>query len=201
MKKIMITLSLVFLITISVFAQKQLFGIGWQINFPNNNNYLSKTSFAGGKFEYRHFLKHKNVSWGLAGDWSTYEQFLPRQTFTKPDGSAITGDYVAQVYQLPLTATAHFYLEAGKHFQPYAGIALGGQYVEQSLYYNVYVSDDNNWGFVARPELGTIIKIDQHKEWGLMVSTYYSYSTNKNDLLKSDSFKNFGVGLGIVFEP
>jgi hypothetical protein len=200
MKKIIITASIIFFFAASVNAQKQMFGIGWQINFPQNTDYLTKTSFAGGRLEYRHFLKYKNVTVGGGMDWSTYEQYLPRQTFTKPDGSAITSDYVAQIYQLPLYVNAHFYMEAGKHFQPFAGIALGGQYLEQSLYYNVYVTDDNNWGFVARPELGTIVKIDQHQDWGFIVSAQYSYSTNKTDLLNSNSFKNFGIGVGVVFE-
>ena len=82
--------------------------------------------------------------------------------------------------------------------EPYIGVALGGQYMEQSLYYNVYVSDDNNWGFVARPELGLIIN-PQHKGWGFLVGAYYSYATNKTDLINSNSFTNFGINLGVVF--
>ena len=159
MKKIIISSLLIFLFAATGFAQKNLFGIGWEINFPNNTDYLKNASYAGGKIEYRHFFK-KNMSAGIAMDWTTYEQYLPRQTFQKPDGnSAVTSDFVAQAYQLPITATFHYYFEGSKMLKPYVGVALGGQYLEQSLYYNVYVSDDdNNWGFVARPELGVIIK-------------------------------------------
>ena len=78
------------------------------------------------------------------------------------------------------------------------GAALGGQYLEQSLYYNVYVSDDNNWGFVARPELGVLI-IPHDKYWGFLVAAYYSYGTNHTDIIKIDSFNNFGISLGVVF--
>src|SRR5881275_2837090 len=94
-----------------------------------------------------------------------------KRTFVKPDGnSAVTSDFVAQSYQLPITATVHYYFKETKLLKPYAGIALGGQYVQQSLYYNVYVSDDDNWGFVARPEVGVIIKPNEYKEWGILIA-------------------------------
>jgi hypothetical protein len=81
MKKIIIT-SILFVFTATTFAQKNLFGIGWEINFPNNADYINKTSLSGGKIEYRHFFK-KNFSAGLALNWATYEEYLPRQTFVK----------------------------------------------------------------------------------------------------------------------
>jgi opacity protein-like surface antigen len=201
MKKIIITPSLILLFAVTAIAQKQFAAVAWEINFPNNNDYLDKTSFSGGKIEYRHFLKNKHISAGLAMDWSTYEQYLPRQTFQKPDGtSAVTSDFVAQAYQLPFTATVHYYFEGTKLLKPYVGVGLGGQYLQQSLYYNVYVSDDDNWGFVARPELGVIIKTQEtFKGWGFLVGAHYSYSTNKTDLLNNDSFKNIGVNVGIIF--
>ena len=200
MKKIISISSFILLFGSASIGQKQLFGFAWGVNFPTNSDYLTKTSYAGGKFEYRYFVK-PNVSVGLAWDWCTYEQYFSRQTFEKPDGGAITSDFVAQVYQVPLTATAHYYFKESKRLKPFAGIALGAQYLDQSLYYNVYVSDDNTWGFVARPELGTIIKPGEHKHWGVLLNAYYSYSTNKTDLINSDSFKNFGINLGLVFEP
>jgi outer membrane protein W len=198
MKKLIIT-AIIFLFAASGYAQTNLFAIGWEINFPSNTDYISKTSYAGGKIDYRHFFK-KNISAGLALNWATYEEYLPRQTFVKPDGnSAVTSDFVAQSYQLPITATVHYYFKESKRLKPYAGIALGGQYLQQSLYYNVYVSDDDNWGFVARPEVGVIIKPNEYKEWGILVAANYSYATNTTDLLDLNSFKNFGITLGIGF--
>jgi len=200
MKKIIITSSLVFLFAASGFTQTNMFGIGWEINSPNNNDYLTKTSYSGGKVEYRHYLKQKNLSVGLAINWCTYEQHLARQTFQSGDGnSAVTSDFVAQAYQLPMTATVHYYFTGGHMLKPYVGVALGGQYMEQSLYYNVYVSEDNNWGFVARPELGTIIKFKGSTGWGLLAAANFSFATNKTDLIGSNSFNNFGFTIGAAF--
>lgn len=200
MKKISISLSLILLIAVTGYSQKNLFAVSWEVNIPNNSDYLNKTSLAGGKFDYRYFVK-KNLSVGLALNWATYEQHIPRTTFQKPDGSAaVTTDFVAQVYQLPITATAHYYLKETKRLMPYVGIALGGQYLEQSLYYNVYVSDNNNWGFVARPEIGTVIHLSEtNKTWGLLLAASYSFATNKNELINTDSFKNLGISIGLAF--
>jgi len=204
MKKISIFLPLLFLIAVKGYTQgytqKNFFAVAWEINVPNNTDYLSKTSYSGGKLDYRYFFKH-NMSAGIALNWATYEEHLPRQTFTKPDGnSAVTSDFIAQAYQIPITATFHYYFEESKLFKPYIGVALGGQNLEQSLYYNVYVSEDNNWGFVARPELGTIINLSQHnKSVGLLVAANYSFATNKTELLNKDSFKNFGISIGVAF--
>ena len=198
MKKIIIV-SLLFLSVTAINAQTNLIGASWNMNFPTNTNYLTKTSYSGGKIDYRHFLKHKNISIGLSLDWASYEQYFPRQTFEKPDGnSAVNSDFVAQVYQVPFVATVHYYFKESKLLKPYAGIGLGASYMEQSLYYNVYVSDEYNWGFVARPELGTIIKFND-SGWGFLVGANYSIATNKTEAINSSSFKSFGLNCGFVF--
>ena len=198
MKKLIIT-SALFLSSIVIFAQSNLIGGAWNINFPTNTDYLTKTSLAGGKIDYRHFIKHTNYSFGFALDWASYEQYFPRQTFQKPDGNgAVTSDFVAQVYQVPFVATFHYYFKESKMLKPFVGIGLGASYMEQSLYYNVYVSDENNWGFVARPELGAIIK-PHGNSWGFLLGANYSIATNKTELLDKNSFSNFGLNIGIVF--
>jgi hypothetical protein len=196
MKKLIIT-SVLFLSGIVIFAQTNLLAGTWNINFPANTDYLTKTSFSGGKIDYRHFIKHSNYSYGFALDWASYEQYFPRQTFQKPDGNgAVTSDFVAQVYQVPIVATFHYYFKESKMVKPFAGIGLGASYMEQSLYYNVYVSDENNWGFVARPELGALIKFDE--SWGALIGANYSIATNKTELLNKSSFSSFGFNIGLA---
>ncbi|ULQ58106.1 outer membrane beta-barrel protein [Flavihumibacter rivuli] len=200
MKKLTIFLSIALMITLTSQAQHNMFGISWGINIPNNSSYLDKTSFAGGKVEWRHFI-NKKFSAGLSLDWATYEQYLPRQTFKSADGnSAITSDFVAQAYQLPITATAHYYFGEGTMFKPFAGLAIGAQYMQNSLYYNVYVSDEYSWGFVVRPEIGAIIKPNPSQNWGILLGANYSYSTNKIEVLNRDSFRNIGFNIGFIFE-
>src|SRR5688500_8791488 len=197
MKKLSLILLIILAYPAKQFAQTNIFAINWQINFPNNNDYLTKTSYSGGKLDYRNFIK-KNLSVGLALDWTTYEEFIPRRTFEKPDGnSAITTDFVAQAYQVPITATIHYYFSEGNRFKPFPVLALGGQYLERTLYYTVYATDDDSWGFVVSPELGTVIKIGDN--FGALAGAHYSYSTNKTELINKTSFSNFGFDIGVVF--
>ena len=201
MKKIIIIAIFFVMASAVVNAQSQFGAISWNVNFPTTTDYLSKTSFSGGRIEYRYFPKFKNFSLGLAMDWSTYEEYLPRQTFQKPDGSAaVTSDFVSQVYQVPIALTAHYYFETkNKMLKPYVGLGLGAQYLDQELYYNVYVSENENWGFLARPELGVLIYPQGQHNWGFMVGAYYSYASNKTELLDLNSFTNFGVNIGFLF--
>ena len=199
MKKIGILIVLIVAINGACLAQANLFGISWEVNSPTNNHYIDKTSYSGGKIEYRHFF-NKKYSIGLDLNWANYEQYFPKTTFQSKDGnSAITTDYVAQIYQLPITATFHYYLQGSKTLKPYFGVALGGQSLQQSIYYNVYVSDDDNWGFVARPEIGVIWHPADNTNWGVMLGASYSYATNKTELVNSTSFSNVGISLGFVF--
>ncbi len=178
-------------------AQKSLLSGAWEINIPMSENYLTKTNFAGGKLEYRYFFDDHFYA-GVAFNWNTYEEFQPRTTFTKPDGNrAITTDFIAEVYQAPLTLTAHYYFGNSKLFKPYAGLGVGAQYLKQTVYYNVYYSDDYNWGFVVRPEIGTIIKTEG--TWVGLVGLSYSYATNKNEVLEKSNFSNLGITLGVGF--
>src|SRR6476620_7533750 len=102
MKRIFISTMTLVLLSSAGFAQKKdVFGMYWDMNVPTNGNYLTKMSFAGMKFEYRHFFKY-NFSAGLATNWYSYSQYFNRQTYTKQDGSyAVTSDFVAHVYTLP----------------------------------------------------------------------------------------------------
>ncbi len=199
MKKIISAIIVFTFVSTIVNAQTHVFTANWEINFPTTQNYINKTSFAGGKLEYRYIIKEK-FSVGVAWNWASYEEYFNRKTIEKADGTgAITTDYIAQAYQVPVTATFHYYFQKGKTFRPYAGVALGGQSLQQSLYYNVYATDDDNWGFVVRPELGAFIMLVPERGFGANISLGYSYATNTTDIIGSNSFNNFGITIGLVF--
>jgi hypothetical protein len=198
MKKICITTALLLIFTAMGFAQRDAFGIYWEVNFPNNGNYLTKTSWAGGKMEYRHFLK-KDLSVGLAMNWSSYSQYFTRQTYEKADGNAaVTSDFVAHVYTLPITATIHHYFARKGNILPYVGGGIGAQYMDQRLFYNVYETSDYNWGFVVRPEAGIYVSPPGF-DAGFLLALNYSFATNENGITKKNKFQNFGITIGVAF--
>ncbi|NIG54932.1 outer membrane beta-barrel protein [Chitinophaga sp. Cy-1792] len=210
MKKYILTGAILFAFSICSFAQNvtytntystsnkitNLFGLSWEISIPSSNDLISKTSLAGGRFEYRHFLPNAPVSFGIGVSWNSYEQYSPTQTFTYKNGnSAITTDMDKVIYTVPVTALVHYYFNNGKNVMPYIGVGLGAQYAEQDIYYNIFVNNQYNWGFVVRPEVGVLIR-PNGGNWGILAGANYQYGTNKNDLVNSNGLKSVAFNIG-----
>jgi outer membrane protein W len=183
--------------TISSLPDNMLF-VGYEVAIPTSTDYLSETSWAGFRFEYRHMVT-PNVSIGLAVSFNTFDEYFTRQTYQRPDGSgAVTSDMIRQIYTSPITATVHYYLN-GNAIRPYVGIGLGAQYSEQNAYFNIYAVGANNWGFVTRPEIGALAKFNENVSGFLSVA--YNYSTNKNDNFNIDHLSHIPISIGLVFNP
>lgn len=174
-----------------------LVGLSWEISVPTNNDFLTATSLAGGKLEYRKFLPAKPVSFGVSLSWNSYEQYIPTQTIQYDNGNkAITTDMDRVIYTVPVAALAHYYFNYGKPVMPYAGVGIGAQYAEQTIFYNIFESDDYNWGFLVRPELGLLVMPGRQNRWGILAGASYSYATNKNSTFDLDNLKNFSFNIG-----
>src|SRR5438270_5840442 len=144
-------------------ADRDLAAFSWEISAPATNNYITKTSLSGWRFEYRKGIKH-NLSIGLAMSWSAFDEYINSNTYSSPGHiKAITTDMIRQVYTLPITLVGHYYLKTNsKIMQPYVGLGLGTQYAEHKAYLNIYELIETNWGFVARPELGALFAFNSH---------------------------------------
>ncbi|MBN9299484.1 MAG: outer membrane beta-barrel protein [Filimonas sp.] len=199
-KNIFFTITVLMLSATASFAQSgsltNLFAGSWEIAFPVNKDFLTKTSLSGGRLEYRKFIK-PNVSVGLAASWNSFDQYFNTATYQKSDGTgAVTTDMVRQIYTVPITATIHYYLKGGKHVLPYVGIGIGTQYSEQNAYFNVYELTANNWGFVVRPEIGVLMPFNRY--WSVLLAGGYNVSTNKNDEFKIDNLKQWTLNVGLA---
>lgn len=175
--------------------------LAWDVNFPTGDlsSFISKTSFAGGTFGYRKMLNSGNISIGGDITWNSFYEYAPRKTYQIPPNGAITTDLYKYVYTLPFGLNAHYYFNGGKLVAPYAGLGLGATYSQQQIYYNTYVSEDDNWGFYIRPELGAYIKFDEYSTWGILAGVRYNYSTNKQEDFKLNSITSVSAQLGIAW--
>jgi outer membrane protein W len=200
MKKIIIIFFTLFAFLLSANAQRlhNLYGLSWEVAFPTGD-FVKEASYQGGKFEFRHFLK-PNMSVGATIGWNNYDEYVTRQTYENADQTAaVTTDNERFIFNLPMTVDGFYYFKDGGRFMPYIGVGLGAQYSSQEVYYNIYVTEDDNWGFIARPQIGSLIDLGVNSPTRLMIGAGYNYSTNKNESFKIDNFQNFWVSIGISF--
>jgi outer membrane protein W len=198
MKKLMIILAIC-LTSGTVMAQKNtsnFFGVSWEVAFPNGD-FVSDPSFLGGKVEYRHFFSDK-IAAGVTLAWSNFDEYVNKKTYENADQTqAITTDMERFVFSMPITADVYYNFKAGDRFTPYVGLGVGAQYSKQEAYYNIYLSEESNWGFVARPQIGTLISLQPASPTRLILAAGYNYATNKNESFRIDNQQHFWISVGI----
>jgi hypothetical protein len=181
-------------------AFDNFFTFAWDVNIPTGNKYVDEVSWAGGKLEYRKMLANvDNVSVGFDLSWNSFYQYKSYQTYSYSPTTDITTDLYKYNYTLPLALTVHKYFPGNSIFIPYGGLGLGATYGRPSIIFNIYELYDDNWGFLIRPEIGTIIKFDQTSDVGILLGARYSYSTNKEEAFHIDGLESIGFQLGICW--
>lgn len=177
---------------------KDFTAFSWEMSFPLDNKYLNESSLSGWRLEYRRMVS-SNISVGIAASWSAFDEYTPSTTYSSHSGAtAVTTDLIKQVYTVPITLTSHYYFKSKiLLFQPYIGIGLGTQYEENNTYFNIYQLTENNWGFVARPELGAVIHFGKDSPVKGLISAGYNWSTNKVEAFNIDNWSHLAVNVGI----
>lgn len=201
MKKIFLLFGIVLASASSGQAQvlDNVFGISWEMSFPVGKTFVSSTSFLGGKVEYRHFFKD-NFSLGGTLSWNNYSQYVSRETYENADQTqAVTTDNERYIFNLPATIDGFYYLKKIKNVKPFVGLGLGAQYSSQAAYFNIFVVEDKNWGFVARPQIGAYIPFSAFSRNALILSAGYNYATNKNESFRINNMQSFWLSVGIGF--
>ena len=191
------------LIVQSMYAQQNdpfpvansMFGFNWEISIPTND-FVTKTSPGGFSMEFRKLVKN-NFSLGFDITWNAYSQYEPRHTHEFTNG-AITGDIYKYLYTLPLAINAQYYFFRSKWAMLYAALGLGAVYSEQKIYYNAFIADDCNWGFLVRPEAGAIIRPSLKDKFAFLLGIRYSNASNRQDNLQISGLTAVGFRIGVV---
>lgn len=176
----------------------KMFFVGWNVNTPlSNKDFAGKSSTRGARFGYRELVAEK-IAVGIDLTWATYEDYEPRQTYYNQSG-AITTDFnnYANNYGVILTGDYYFYTE--KKVMPYVGFGAGLAYNNYKVYYNVYQSGDNSFGFLARPQAGVWMKFNERRNWAFNAGVHVDFSTAKSKDFGYKNFANVGFELGLVF--
>jgi hypothetical protein len=174
------------------------FHVNWEFGMPVGNDFITKFSALGFNAGYGRFVTD-DLAVGIEIGWNNYYELEPKKTYEFPEG-AVTTDLYKYIYTLPIVLNVAHYFEAGKMLSPYVRLGLGAQYSEQNIYYNIYETTNDNWGFVAIPEAGTIIHFGANNPMGAHLSVRYKYSTNSAENLGVNNLQtlNFAAGFSWI---
>ncbi|MBR2476351.1 MAG: porin family protein [Bacteroidaceae bacterium] len=204
-KIIISALLLVSMLFVSPTAKAQItdngyLDIDWQFNIPINTNFADKAAGWGMSLDGGYYLTD-NVGIGAFMTYSTNNQYIERQTLMLNETSALTTDQQHSIFQLPFGVSVRYRFIPDAIVKPYLAVKLGPEFSKVSSYYNSFTSRDKSWGFYVCPEVGTTIYFTSSQTVGLHVALYYSYATNKSDVLMYSvkGLNNAGFRLGLSF--
>ncbi len=173
--------------------------IDWQFNFPISNSFADKASGWGMNFEGGYYLT-ENFAIGGFLTYHSNHKYIPRQTISMGDNSSLNTDQQHTVFQMPFGIVGRYTFNREGMLQPYVAVKTGPQYARLKTDFNAFQNSDNTWGFYISPEIGMNIFPWVYQP-GIHVAAYYSYATNKGNVLTYDvdGLSNFGLRLGIAF--
>jgi hypothetical protein len=170
---------------------------GWQFNGSIANDFVEAANGYGAYIEGGYYLTPMLAVGGFAS-FNTNNVYVPRQTYTFSDKSALTTDLDKSLYQVPFGATVR-YRFMRTEFQPYVEAKVGAEYSVQSTYMSTFVSRTDNWGFYISPEIGMSWFPFSQTDFGFQLAVYYSYATNSNKAYNLNGINNLGFKLGVAF--
>lgn len=175
------------------------FNVDWQMNAPLSTDFANKISGWGMNFEGNYAL---TPHWDLGAfmNFQTNHKYVGRQTIT--DGTvSLTTDRQESAFQLPFGLTSAYRFTGYGCLRPYVGAKVGAMYAKNTTYLNTISLTDKPWGFYVSPEVGVNIYPVPDRRFGFHVAVYYSYATNKSEVLTGtlDGANNVGLRVGVTF--
>jgi opacity protein-like surface antigen len=206
MKKYILTLGIVLVLTLNVRSQDQLpsqyYTLAWNITFPMGDfkDWVDNTSLSGFDFGGRYLINNGIVA-GFNIGWQRINKLYENQTYTIPDrGIAITADNYRITYMVPFQAVIAYHLTPGKMVTPYISLGIGGDYMQHHLVIQEYDLYKEKWDFTLTPEVGALAKFSEFSNWGLLVAFNYKWTTNKIELYEetSENLQMLNLKVGVV---
>lgn len=202
MKKIIFS---IFVLVLPLLSNAQVkdnmyFNVDWQVNSPVGTKYADKISGWGMNFESGCFVTN-NITLGAFLAYHSNNKYIDAQTLQLSDQSALHGDQQHHIYQLPFGLSSRYVFNRGSMLQPYVGLKLGANYSKTTSQMNVFLYSQKEWGFYTSPEIGVNAYVGPNKAYGIHLAAYYSYGTNKTDILSysMDGISNVGFRVGLAF--
>ena len=178
-------------------GKKNYINGGWQFNGTVGNSFVTSGQGYGAYIEGGYYITPMFAVGGFAS-FNTNNKYVPKETYTFKDNSALTTDLDRSIYQVPFGVTMRTRFLRGE-FQPYLGTKIGAEYSTQSTYMSTFVNRHDNWGFYMSPEVGFTYFPFEKTDFGFQFAVYYSLATNRNTSYDIKGINNLGFKLGIAF--
>ena len=178
-------------------GKREYINAGWQFNGTVGNSFVETASGYGAYIEGGYYITPMFAIGGFAS-FNTNNDYIPKQTYTFEDQSALTTDVDRSIYQVPFGLTMRTRFLRGP-LQPYLGTKIGAEFSTQSTYMSTFVNRHDNWGFYMSPEVGLTYFPFEKTDVGFQFAVYYSFCTNKNSSYDLKGIKNLGFKLGVAF--
>ncbi|MBQ3607635.1 MAG: outer membrane beta-barrel protein [Bacteroidales bacterium] len=178
-------------------GKREYINAGWQFNGTVGNSFVETASGYGAYIEGGYYITPMFAIGGFAS-FNTNNDYIPKQTYTFKDQSALTTDVDRSIYQVPFGLTMRTRFLRGE-LQPYLGTKIGAEFSTQSTYMSTFVNRHDNWGFYMSPEVGLTYFPFEKTDVGFQFAVYYSFCTNKNSSYDLKGIKNLGFKLGVAF--
>jgi hypothetical protein len=197
MRKILLTLAVFVLSALTMSAQEKqsptgfkpgsLYTFSWVSTFTlgDFNDWVGNGSPAGFEFSGQYFLK-KGLAVGFNVGWQRVQQSYGYQTAYFDDGIAVTATNYRFTWMFPFQGMVAYHLFPEKVFSPYAGLGIGGDYMEHHLLIQEYDIYSDRWDFSLAPEIGLLAKFGYYGQWGALVAFDYKWTTNQIDIENLD---------------
>jgi hypothetical protein len=196
--------AILFLIFITIAGQAsgqyfdKVFFISWVANAPlANKNFVGSPTARGARLGYRELI-NPHFTMGVDLSMASYDEYIPRQTYTTP-GGAITTDFTHFANTFGATLSGEYLFREEKRLMPYAGLGAGVAYNNYAVYYNIFSSSDNAFGFLGRLKTGAWYRLKETGSWAINASVHLEYSTAKSADMGYRYFLNPGFELGFAF--
>lgn len=202
MKKI-VTIIASIIICSSSYAQLLSFNSGglisvqWNMASPmgETNDFVSKNTLSGISIDYRHCYKKNIIIGGRTGWVGFYENTGLTDI---ENGTTATYERMEnKINAAPILFIVDYMVPSDK-FIPYAGIGIGGYFINSSVSSDIIGSQNtNSFHFGVSPEVGITIPFII-SNFGLNISTRYNFVV-KSSKTTNFSWFDFNIGLSFMY--
>ena len=119
-------------------GKREYINAGWQFNGTVGNSFVKTAQGYGAYIEGGYYITPMFAVGGFAS-FNTNNDYIPKETYTFDDQSALTTDVDRSIYQVPFGLTMRTRFLRGE-FQPYLGTKIGTEFSTQSTYMSTFVN-------------------------------------------------------------